>query len=105
MDIRSDPPLASRSTGKRSVEPLSASSKIYAARARRSASWQVTRARSERASARAVDDAAFREVVRRQFDGDGVAFQDADVVLAHLAGDVRRHDVAVLELDAKGSVR
>src|SRR6187549_76971 len=57
------------------------------------------------ASARAVDDSAFRQVVRRELDGDGVTFQDADVVFPHLARDVRGHNVAVLELDAKGRVR
>ena len=61
--------------------------------------------RARRESARAVGDPALREVVRRELDGHGVALQDPDVVLAHLARDVRRHDVAVRELHAKGRVR
>src|SRR5262249_37287196 len=59
----------------------------------------------ECASARAIRDPALREVVRRELDGHGVAFQDSDVVLAHLPRDVRGHDVAIRELDAKSRVR
>ncbi len=42
-------------------------------------------ARSGPPSAAAIDDAALGQVVRRHFHGDGVACEDADVVLAHLA--------------------
>ena len=53
----------------------------------------------------AVDDAALGQVVRRHLDGDLVAGEDADVVLAHLSGDVRGHDVTGLQLHAESSVR
>ena len=52
----------------------------------------------------AVGDAAFREVVRRDLDRDGIAAQDADVVLPHLAADVGGDDMAVFQLDAEGGV-
>jgi len=52
----------------------------------------------------AVGDAAFREVVRRDLDRDGIAAQDADIVLTHLAADVGGHDVAVFEFDSEGGV-
>jgi GNAT superfamily N-acetyltransferase len=45
----------------------------------------------------AVRDAAAGEVIGGQLDGDPVTGQDADVVLAHLAGDVTEHHVAVVE--------
>ena len=71
----------------------------------RSRSLELTIIARESALARPVDDAAFGEIVRRELDGHGVAFQDADVVFTHLARDVCGHHVAVLELDAKGRVR
>jgi NhaA family Na+:H+ antiporter len=83
---------------------LATGSTRHGASARRLVSL-LPRRRSAQRSTRAVNDAAFRQIVRRQLDGDGVAFQDADVMFAHLARDVRGHDVAVLELDAKGRVR
>jgi hypothetical protein len=52
----------------------------------------------------AVDNAAFTEIVRRQFDGDGVTGENPDIVLAHFAGDVGSHNVTVLQLDTKGRV-
>ena len=52
----------------------------------------------------AIRDAAFCQVVRGDLDGDGVAAQDADIVLAHLAADVGGHDVAVFEFDSEGGV-
>jgi len=48
-------------------------------------------------SATAKDDAALAQIVGSQFHGHGVTGQDTDVVLAHLAGDVRRHHVAILQ--------
>ena len=54
--------------------------------------------------AAAIDDAALRQVVGRHFHGDGVAGEDPDVVLAHLARDVRGHEVAVLQLDTERGV-
>ncbi len=55
-------------------------------------------------SAGAVGDAALAQVVRRQFDADLVASQNADVVLAHLAGDVRGNDVPVFQLHTEHGV-
>ena len=45
------------------------------------------------------------EVIRREFDVDLVARQDADVVLAHLPGDRRENVVATIELDSKHRAR
>ena len=53
----------------------------------------------------AVGDATLGQVVRRHLDLDLVAGQDADVVLAHAAGNVGRDHVAVLELDPEHGVR
>src|SRR5919205_3296989 len=44
-----------------------------------------------------VGDAAAIEVVGRELDLDPIARQDADVVPAHLAGDVAENLVAVVE--------
>src|SRR6476661_2606519 len=52
----------------------------------------------------AVDDAATVEVVRRDLDADAVARQDADAEPTHLAGEMREHDMTVLELDAEVQV-
>ena len=52
----------------------------------------------------AVGDAAAGEVVGGDFDGDAVAGEDADVVLAHLAADVAEEAVAVVQLDAEHRV-
>lgn len=52
-----------------------------------------------------VHDASAREIVRRQLDDHTVLGQDADVVLAHLAGDVGENLMAVGQLDAECSVR
>src|SRR5688572_29377799 len=53
----------------------------------------------------AEHDTAARQIVRRQFHGHLVAGQDADVVHAHLPGDVPEHDMAVLELHSECCVR
>src|SRR5262245_56667444 len=53
----------------------------------------------------AVGDATAGQVVRRELHLDPVAGEDADVVHPHLAGDVREHLVAVVELDAEHGVR
>src|SRR5690606_39444936 len=55
-------------------------------------------------SADAEGDACLRQVVWSHFDLDLVAGQDADVVLAHLARNMSRYHVAVVQLDAKHSV-
>src|SRR5690606_14856498 len=57
-----------------------------------------------RESAGAVGDAALAQVVRRQFNADLVASQNADVVLAHLSGDVRGNDVPVFQLHTEHGV-
>src|SRR5699024_4504289 len=53
----------------------------------------------------AVHDAAPVEVVGAQLDDHTVLGKDADVVLAHLPGDVREHDVPVVELDPETRIR
>src|SRR6476469_7059324 len=52
-----------------------------------------------------VDDATAGQVVRRQLHHDTVFREDADVVLPHLAADVRQDLVTVGELDAEHGVR
>src|SRR5262245_54985737 len=47
----------------------------------------------------AVGDATTAQVVRRELDLDPVARGDADVVHAHLPGDVSENLVPVLQLD------
>src|SRR5690606_21721114 len=46
----------------------------------------------------AVDDATPGEVVRAELDDDPVLRKDPDVVLTHLARDVREHLVSVAQL-------
>src|SRR5688572_18942547 len=53
----------------------------------------------------AIDDAALGQIVWRHLHGDLVARENADVVLAHLSGDMRGHDVTGLQLHAESSVR
>src|SRR5579871_1611994 len=53
----------------------------------------------------AVGDATAREVVRCQLHLDLVAGSDADVVHAHLSGDVGEDLVPVLQLAPKHGVR
>src|SRR6266508_6645990 len=48
----------------------------------------------------AVSNPPTRQVVWREIYSDPVALQDPDVILAHLAADVRQHLVPVLELHA-----
>jgi hypothetical protein len=55
-------------------------------------------------SATAIDDAALGQVVGSHLHGDGITGEYADVVLAHLAGDVSGHDVAVLQLHAESRI-
>src|SRR3954467_5512733 len=52
-----------------------------------------------------VDDATAGQVVGRQLHHDTVFRKDADVVLPHLAADVRQDLVTVGELDAEHGVR
>jgi hypothetical protein len=47
---------------------------------------------------------AAKRLCARDFYGDGVAGQNADVSFAHFAGDMRGDDVSVLQLHAKGGV-
>ena len=51
-----------------------------------------------------VDDAAARQIVRRELDGDAITGEDADEILAHLAGDMGEHLMLVIELDPKHGV-
>src|SRR3984957_7378322 len=53
----------------------------------------------------AVNDAALRQVVRRDLEFDPVAQEQFDVVTAQAAGDVREHFVTVLQLDAERRAR
>jgi len=57
------------------------------------------------ARAVAVDDAALRQIVRREFDVHAIARKNLDVMAAQPAGDVRENDVAVVEFDRKGGAR
>ncbi len=43
-------------------------------------------------------DAAARQIIGRHFHRNMIPEQNADVVLAHLAGEVSQHDVVVIEL-------
>src|SRR6476660_8565141 len=52
----------------------------------------------------AVGDPATGEVVGCELDLNPIAGEDADVVHAHLAGDVREDLVAIFELDAEHGV-
>ena len=70
--------------------------------------WEIWQRRSDaracRALAAAVGNPPLAEVVGGDLYGDAVAAQDTDIVLAHLAGDMGGHDVAVLQLDPEGGV-
>ena len=52
----------------------------------------------------AVNDAAFCQVVWREFDPHPVARHDADKVLAHPTGNVGHNDVSTFDLNAKSSI-
>src|SRR5215472_15242871 len=52
-----------------------------------------------------VDDAPTGQVVRRKLNDDPVLRQDADVVLPHLAADVRQDLVTIGELNPEHRVR
>src|SRR6185437_65504 len=54
------------------------------------------------ARAIAVDNAALRQIVRREFDVHAIARKNFDVMAAQTAGDVRENDVSVVEFDRKG---
>ena len=51
----------------------------------------------------AIDDAAPRQIVGGELDIYAVAGEDADAVLAKLAGDLGQNGVLVVELDAKNA--
>src|SRR5262245_9548163 len=53
----------------------------------------------------AIGNATAAQVVRRELDLDPVARGDADVVHAHLPGDVGEHLVPVLQLDTEHGIR
>ena len=52
---------------------------------------------SRRVLALAEGDAGAGQIIRGHFHGHPVAQQNADVVLAHLAGEICQHFVAVFE--------
>src|ERR1700712_4064195 len=60
--------------------------------------WTFTSSSSLLGSLVAVDDSAARQVVGRELHDDLVLGEDPDVVLTHLAADVRQDLVPVLEL-------
>src|SRR5690606_8440841 len=60
--------------------------------------------RRERSSASAVGDAALAEVIGRQFNLHLVAGENTNIVLAHLAGNMRIDYVAIFQADAEGGV-
>lgn len=62
---------------------------------------RVTATSTARRLAHAIGDAAFAQVIRRELDGNFVAAKNSDVVLAHLSGNMRGHDVTVFEFDSK----
>ena len=65
---------------------------------KRHSSWHVTQL------LHAVRNASLAQVVWGHFNLDLVACKNADVVLAHAAGDVGDNDVPVLQLHAKHGV-
>src|ERR1700712_79925 len=67
--------------------------------------WTFTSSSSLLGSLVAVDDSAARQVVGRELHDDLVLGEDSDVVLTHLAADVREDLVPVLELDPEHGVR
>ena len=52
----------------------------------------------------AVGYASAGEIVGGDFDADGVAGDDADVVAAHFTGEVSEDDVALFDFDAEHGV-
>lgn len=53
----------------------------------------------------AIHNASLGQVVGRKFNRDLVAGEDADIVLAHLAGDMGRHGMTVFQLDPEYGIR
>ena len=51
-----------------------------------------------------VNDAAFGQVVRREFDSDFVARKNTNVVFTHLSRNMRSHNMTVFEFYAKSRV-
>ena len=51
-----------------------------------------------------IDDASLGQIVRRQFNRHLVTRKNTDVVLAHFPGNMRCHDMPVLELYSKSGV-
>ena len=48
---------------------------------------------------------AFRQIVRRQFQGDLIAGKDADAIATQAAGQVSQHNSLVLQLNAEQAAR
>ncbi len=55
-------------------------------------------------SATTVGDAPLAEIIGGQLDGDRIAGEDADIVLAHFARDVCGHDMTIFQFHAKHGV-
>ena len=55
--------------------------------------------------ATAINDAALRQIVRRELNSNLITGENANVVFAHLAGDVRNHSMTVRELNSERGVR
>ena len=53
---------------------------------------------------RAEDDSALRKIVRGQLYFHGIAWYQADVMLAHLAADVIPHRLDLVQLALNGTV-
>lgn len=51
-----------------------------------------------------IDDSPLGEVVWSQLDGDLVACENADIVLSHLARDMRCDHMAIFQLYPEGGV-
>jgi len=57
-----------------------------------------------RCLASAIGNSAFTQVVRGQLNGNFVPGQDTNVVLSHLAGDVRGYNVPIFQFNSKHCV-
>jgi hypothetical protein len=51
-----------------------------------------------------VNDPAFCQIIRREFDADAIARHNTDKMLPHPTGDVGHNDVSTFDLNAKTSI-
>jgi hypothetical protein len=56
-------------------------------------------------SACPVGNTTLGQIIGRKFNGDFIASQDPDVVLAHLAGNMRSDNVSILQFDSEHGIR